>query len=218
MNKLIKLNLRGDLGEKVGRAWEFNVKSVKEAIFALNSVTKNKFNNYFIQNDKLYAKYRVLINGRDFSSPVNEINEKNWEQINHSELMMAKQNIETIDIVPFLESSDSKILGIITLVVGVVLIATGVFSEAGFVVANQGLIIMAGVTLLAAGVFALLSRPPEFGKFKDPDKIGGSYLFGGPVNVIDEGGPVPVGYGRLLVGSQVISSAYKINNYQTFRE
>lgn len=205
MSKLIKLRLFGDLGEKLGTDWEFATKSVKETICALNSVTKNKFNNYFIQNDKLYAKYRVLINGRDFSSPVREINEKNLEAINQSELMMQSQSIETIDIVPFIESSDSKILGIITIVIGVVLLFIPGFQVVGLI-------------LIAAGVASLLSRPPEFGKFRDPDKGKQSYLFGGPTNLIGEGGSIPVGYGRLLVGSQVISSAYKITDYQTFRE
>ena len=42
----------------------------------------------------------------------------------------------------------------------------------------------------------------------DPTQLANSYLFSGPVNVINEGGPVPIGYGRLIVGSQVIMSTY----------
>ena len=44
----------------------------------------------------------------------------------------------------------------------------------------------------------------------DPTQLANSYLFSGPVNVLNEGGPVPIGYGRLIVGSQVIMSAYGV--------
>ena len=37
-----------------------------------------------------------------------------------------------------------------------------------------------------------------------------SYLFNGPINVTNEGGPVPVGYGRLIVGSQVTYASYEV--------
>ena len=43
-----------------------------------------------------------------------------------------------------------------------------------------------------------------------PDSGGGepSYTFNGPVNTVGEGGPVPIGYGRLIIGSQQIFSSY----------
>jgi predicted phage tail protein len=52
-------------------------------------------------------------------------------------------------------------------------------------------------------------------KFEDFRKIENSntnpgYLFDGPANVLGEGGPVPVGYGRMKVGSQTIELS--INN------
>jgi predicted phage tail protein len=34
-----------------------------------------------------------------------------------------------------------------------------------------------------------------------------SYLFNGPVNTTEQGNPVPVLYGRLIVGSQVVSAS-----------
>lgn len=213
MNKLIKLNLHGDLGENVGKEWEFATKSVVETISALNTVTKNKFVNYFINNNKIQAKYRILINGQDFCSPVNEINDKNIEFVNQSELVR-KNNIHTIDIVPFLESNDSKILGIITLVVGLVLIATGLAAPAGISLALQAGLIIGGLTLAAAGIFALLSRPPEFNKFKREDSGKQSFLLGSPTNVIGEGGPVPVGYGRRIVGSQTIGVSKISRDYR----
>lgn len=214
-NKLIKLNLHGDLGDKLGKNWEFAVKSVREALSALNCITDNALNNYFIKNKKLDSHYRVLINGKDFRSPENVINKNNIEILSQTNLVYNINNLETIDIVPFIENTDSKILGIVAMVVGVVLIVVGLLTSwAG----GEGLVV-AGLGLFMAGVAALLVRLPEFENFRNIDKFGNqSYLFSGPTNIIGEGGPVPVGYGRMIVGSQVISSAYTIRDYQTFAD
>lgn len=214
MNKLITLKFHGDLAEwMVHKEWKLNVKSIKEAINAINCLTENKLNRYFIEKNKLKAKYRVLINGKDFRSPVREINEDNYEIIHQTQLLYNVDNLETIDIVPFIESSDSKILAVVTLIAAAILIVVG-----SFVPGAQGLIFI-GLALAMGGVMALLARPPEFQNFRNVDKFGNqSYLFSGPTNIVGEGGPVPVGYGRMLVGSQVISSAYSIKDYQTFRD
>jgi hypothetical protein len=62
--------------------------------------------------------------------------------------------------------------------------------------------------LLVAGVSNLLTPTP---KFEDVREIEGggkpSYMFSGPQNTVREGGPVFVGYGRLLVGSHVIQTS-----------
>lgn len=211
-NKLVKLHLHGELGKVVGEIWELNVNSVQKALLALNAITDCAFNSYFTNNNKLNAKYRILINGKDFRSPEKEINEKNAELITQTNLLYKIDNLETIDIVPFIENSDSKIFGIITAILGVVLIvvglATGQYWLAGI-----------GLALFMAGAASLLARPPEFQNFRNIDKFGNqSYLFSGPTNIVGEGGPVPIGYGRMRVGSQVISSAYTIQDYQTFRD
>lgn len=204
---MIKLRLFKELGDFCGgKEWNLNVTSAKGAIEALNILTDNKFARYFIQNNKLYSKYRVLINERDFYAPVNEINENNYDMINQSELVMKKKDIKTVDIVPFIENSDSRILAGIVIAIGIVLL----FVPGGAPI---------GIGLIAAGAVIFLTKPPAFANFRNIDKAGNeSYLFGGPINIIGEGGPVPVGYGRVLVGSQVISSAFKIVDYQTFRD
>ena len=67
---------------------------------------------------------------------------------------------------------------------------------------------MAGIGLLTAGVTSLMTPMPKFGDFREIEEGGSaSYLFAGPENTIQEGGPVFVAYGRLLVGSHVIQSA-----------
>jgi predicted phage tail protein len=202
--KLVKLNFHGDIGNFIPKKWELAVDSVKEALLAVENLTNGKYSKYFIQNNKLYAKYRVLINGRDFISTVKELNETNYEELNNSELIIKGDYIKSIDIVPILEGHE-EVIGALAIIVGVILL---------FIPGFQPI----GIALIAAGVAFFLTRSPKFQDFRKIDKGGGeSYLFGGPVNTVGEGGPCPVGYGKVLIGSQVISSSYKISDYQVVR-
>lgn len=215
MSELVSLNLWGELGEYVGSSsWELCVKSVQEALNAINTISKNKFSDYFIKKNKLQAKYRVLINGQDFACEHGELNEDNWQKFTESELVMKKKDLKTIDIVPLIESASSSLGGLITAILGVILIIVGVI--VAFFSFGTGLAIaFVGLALLGAGVFALLSKPPSFNFNQNLDTAAGqSYLFSGPSNTIGEGNPVPVGYGTMLVGSNVISAGYKISYFQ----
>ena len=57
-----------------------------------------------------------------------------------------------------------------------------------------------GSALMIAGVARLLFKPPT------PPTTGQSYLFNGPVNTSAQGNCVPVCYGRMRAGSQLISA------------
>lgn len=213
--KLTKITLHGDIGKKISKdVWNLSISSVREALHAINVLSNNELNNYFIRHNKLQAKYRVLINGRDFLCPVKELNETNMEEINNSELIMKHENLETIDIVPILEGTSNDVLGYIQIVVGVILMI------ASFFVPGLGpALFVAGLMLVGAGIMTLLTKPPKFDDFRKIDKAGkDSYLFSGPTNIVGEGGPIPVGYGTVLLGSQVISSSYRIQDYQIVRE
>ena len=106
-------------------------------------------------------------------------------------------------------------MSIVTIVVGIALIAAGgwgVFmSKAAFGAMSSGMkaaYVLGGIGLVAAGVTNLLTPMPKFGDFREIEGGGSaSYIFTGPQNTIREGGPVFVGYGRLLIGSHVIQSA-----------
>ena len=206
---LVSINLHGILGENVGKTWRLAVSSVGEALNAIEVLSKHKLYNFLHNLDKKGQKYQVLINKSPFVSS-KPITENNVNDVKETELMMKLgKKLKSIDIIPVLEGADKGILGII---LGVVLIAVGIFTLQpqiafpGAQMIGAGLII-GGIGMIAAGVINLLSSPPTFGDLPEFDSAAGkqSYLFGGPINTTREGGPVPVGYGRLRVGSQVIS-------------
>ena len=200
MSNLTQIKLHGVLGEQFQSEWKLNIESVAEAIHAIEVNTKRRFCKQLIENDKNDIKYRVLVNGEDvIDTRVMDIN--NIESMRNCELTI-KRKIEKIDIVPVIEGAGffddigdwfNTIVGI-----GLAIYGLGTGSAALF---------FAGVQLASQGIANLLAEPPEYEDFRDieqPNKRA-SYLFNGATNTVNEGGPVPVGYGRLIVGSQVIS-------------
>ena len=203
-DQLVEIKLHGVLAEQVGReVWNLAVSSVGEAVRALESQSKKLYKN-LIKNDKKNIKYRVLINEKDFLfDEEKDINTK--EGLNSSELVREYQNLKSIDIVPVVEGADAK--DIFAIIAGIVLIVLGVFTFGA--TTQMGMMLIAGgLGLMAAGIANLLTPMPEFGDFREIEGGGrASYIFSGPENTVREGGPVFIGYGRLLVGSQVVQSS-----------
>ncbi|MDR2926000.1 MAG: hypothetical protein LBU76_08685, partial [Azoarcus sp.] len=89
--------------------------------------------------------------------------------------------------------------GVLQTILGVVLVVVGYF-----VPGAQGLIPV-GVSMLLGGVITMLTKPPKTkGPAERPDNLP-SYGFDGATNTTAQGNPVPLFYGELIVGSQVVS-------------
>ena len=207
MNK-VKITVHGILAEQMGKSeWALRVENVREAIRGIQSNCKN-FYSHLIDNDKKNIKYRVLINEEDFF--IEEGKDTNTvEGLKSSQLCLEQiSNLKSIDIVPVVEGSDDW-FDWFTVILGVALIwVGGVGVAAAGWGSMYGSMVVAGIGLVAAGVANLLTPDPEFDDFREIEGGGRPpYAFSGPTNVTNEGGPVFVGYGRLLVGSQVIQSS-----------
>jgi len=212
---MVEVELHGILAEKVKKTkWNLSVNSVAEAIRAIEANTKILYKTlYELEKDNL--KYRVLINKKDFKIFKNpdEI-ENDLEKAIYSNLTVSykSEDLKSIDIIPIIEGAGgiiSAVAGIVLTIIGVVLL----FIPGGQIFGAA--LIIAGIGLTAAGFLSLLSSPPPFvaPEFQSPEvaaKGGGgkSYLFDGPTNTRGEGGPIPVGYGRLIVGSKTVSASF----------
>lgn len=193
---LVKITLHGKLADIVQKeTWELDVCSGAEAIHAINSQSDEKLRKYFLSQEKKDFRYDVLINGKKT---------KNNGDLSYNELSMPRNNIETIDFIPATEGAGGDWL----------LFSIGLM---GMGLAGNQMSFMASMALFAQGLANLLSKPPALPEPRqisnptsDPSQLANSYLFNGPVNVINEGGPVPIGYGRVMVGSQVIMTAYEV--------
>lgn len=189
---LREIRLYGELGRRFGRVHHLAVESVGEAIRALMANYRD-FEHAFINGA---AGYRVWV-GREKLQQADDVN-----------LPIGQRDV--IRIAPVVVGAGGGGLGQILL--GAALIGAAIFMPASIgAIGLFGTATVASVTgsiglsLVLGGVIQMLSPSPktEAGS-QDPNSP--SYVFNGAVNTEAQGHPVPVGYGRLIVGSAVISS------------
>lgn len=189
---LREIRLYGELGRRFGRVHYLAVKSIGEAIRALMANFQD-FENAMINGA---TGYRVW-SGPTRIGQVEDINLPSGQR-------------DVIRIAPIVVGAKSPFGAIL---LGAALIAVAVFVPGllpsvtlwgGTTVAS--LVGSIGFGLVLGGVAGLLSKQPTQAAGSQ-DKSAPSYIFNGAVNTTAQGGPVPVGYGRLIVGSAVISSS-----------
>lgn len=154
---MINLNLRGVLGEKLGKNWELEVYSILEAFEAIEANGK-RISNYYYDLNKFCTHFLVLVNG--VFMPSHLINAK-----------ILKPN-DKVEIVPVVQGSHPAVL------------------------------IFIGIALMVLSYVLLKALSPK--AFKDRQTT--STVLGNIRNVLNRNIPVPLGYGRLKVGSAVLSN------------
>ncbi|MFV9076860.1 tail assembly protein [Serratia fonticola] len=177
------VRLYGILGSTFGRVHILVVSTPQEAIKAL-SVTIPGFER-FLQT----AKER----GLTFSIFVGKNN------IGKDELEFSGS--EDIRVAPVIIGS--KKAGLFQTILGAVLVVAGAFLSWTPVGTPM---MMMGASMMIGGVIQMLS-PMQGGlaRRESPDNKP-SYAFGGPVNTIAQGNPVPILYGKRRIGGAIISA------------
>ncbi|HBG06332.1 MAG: hypothetical protein A2075_12240 [Geobacteraceae bacterium GWC2_58_44] len=214
---LKQIVLHGELGVLFGEHWQLDVLTPAEAVFAIN-VNRPGFTRHLCASEAEGIGYRILLDD---------------EPIDPAALAHPFGR-ETFHIVPILSGSGSDGRAVAKVVVGVVIaiasIGVGmaaygggmgamgtVFSEGAMGAAmsesallgmSYGTIAMMGASLAFTGVSQLLAKTPDLAAAQQD----GSFIFAGYVNTAAQGGPIPVGYGELIVGSTVVSSGLKVKS------
>lgn len=203
MNELVEVNIHGHLAEELGQSqWYLDVSSVKEAFHAIDMISNRQFTKLILKYQKTKGRCKILVNEEEMDVPnkemadLEELNEKKLSEI--SAVFDIERKMKKIDLIPIVEGAE----GFITVLLAVVLVIVAV-------VFQQWYLLPIAFGLLMAGVSALLAKPPDFGDFREIQQVGkkDSYLFNGPTNQIGEGGPVTIGYGRLIVGSLCVQAS-----------
>lgn len=175
--------LLGELGKRYGRKHRLDVKSAAEAVRALCANFKD-FASFVSSSKDRNVGYRV-INVRE-SISVDDLH---------------KPAGKIITIAPVIGGAGGN-GGLLNVIIGVTLIAASVLLPPG--PWTQPLMSV-GIAMTAGGVIQLLSPVPKM-PGRDDDDVKQSYVFSGAVNTTSQGQPVPFGYGRMIVGSAVISA------------
>ncbi|MNR34877.1 Bacteriophage lambda tail assembly protein I [compost metagenome] len=114
---------------------------------------------------------------------------------------MALSGTTEIRIVPIV--SGSKRGGLLQTVVGVALIVVGAVTSW----AGGAALVSVGIGMVAGGVLQMLSPVPKSPSQQEQASTENkpSYIFNGAFNTTQQGLPVPVVYGQMLVGSSVVA-------------
>ncbi|MHA6128926.1 tail assembly protein [Pseudomonas fluorescens group sp. PF-1] len=189
---MVIIKLSGSLAQKFGRKHEKLLDSgeAREAFSAMKHTVEG-FEAEIIRLSRLGIRFAIF---------------RNRENISEGEFSLS--GTTEIRIVPVIAGSKSG--GLFQTVVGVVLIAVGaVMTIASGGTASPlaaGLISM-GIAMTIGGVVQMLTPVPKSPSQQEQASTENkpSYLFNGAFNSTQQGLPVPVVYGRMLVGSSVVS-------------
>ena len=185
---MTKIHLLGKAGKKFGKEFNLEIKNVKQALRAIACQRKG-FYNFFIEEQKKGVEY-AFKRGEEFM------------KVGEEDLSFGKQDIF---IVPIAQGSVSdgfkRDLGGIMTVIGTILIIVGT------VTGNPALV---GWGTLLAGIGGYIMFDGIMGLIQDdsPGKKEEVALFGGPVNVVKSGVPIPLCYGRLQVSGAPINFGF----------
>lgn len=209
---MLTVRLHGHLEEKYGSEFRFEAATVREVIDALQA-NFDDFTEEFIKDQRAY---NILVDA---------------ESQEIGGCVVPIKTDSTIDIIPIIGGAGFlKSLGLI--IVGAILIVATSGAGLGFLASaaaggsafsglaglavsaigavGAGTIAAIGWGLALAGVASLLAGPDG------PDGGGPeSSSLSQTENIIGQGMPIPVGYGRLMVGSVVLSATVSSSYVQT---
>ena len=188
---MTKVYLKGRLGKVVGSFFKFNCRTLKEVFNAIEANT-GKFEKFISLNKK--REFAVFVDGKEVvCDGTFNVNVKAKEVL----------------IIPVLFGSFVATSAAITaaLLGGKMIIGV---SSLAFIATFKVVNFIVGAVLMAAFSFGMSLLMSKLMKKDDPEIVKTtSFAFQGAENVTRQGVVVPVGYGRMLVGSRVIS----INNF-----
>ena len=210
--------LYGELRNKFGEEFKFNINSAKEALAAINA-NKRGFLNEVKRLSMKGIHYRMVIDDC---------------VVQHPKEAEIQKTPSEIHIVPIVWGAGSNGMAIGMVVAGIVLMAatgglgaaamgmmgtTSIFGAgaaavgttaavaAGSLAAFSSTLAMIGASIAVQGVMSLLTPKPKADFNQEVQAGGKSYLFGNKPANASQGQAVPVGYGRLKIGSSQISSS-----------
>jgi predicted phage tail protein len=183
--------LNGQLGKMFGRRHRLDVKTAAEAVRAL------------VANFPPIEKYLIETRGVGYRVKLHDAPLQDIKELHHP------VGGGTISITPVIGGAGR---GLGQILLGAALIAVSfipglnVAVWAGATTTWASIAFSVGFSLALGGVAQMLAPSPKTGAPNERPENNPSYIFNGPVNTTAQGQPVPVGYGRLIVGGAVVSA------------
>mgnify|MGYP006280270435 CR=1 FL=1 len=198
--------LLGELGQKFGRMHRLDVRSPAEAVRAL-CANFPEFMRFVSSSVKRNVGYRVVTGGESIS--INQLHNP------------ASQRIVIAPVIAGAGGDDP----FTNILIGGLIIAAAFYTGGATLVAGEGIVFSGlagqvafgvGVSLALGGVAQMLAPTPQSNA--PQEQTPPSYVFNGAINTQAQGQPVPIGYGRLIVGSAVISASIGVDDLSIIEE
>lgn len=186
--------LYGGLRKQFGKRWMLDIDTPAEAIRAIDANVGGRLRQYLIDHSE--PGFHLLVGDRS---------------VGGVEEVAMHTGGQTLKIIPAVAGAKDAIW---TVIIGVALVwatAGWGFAEGSFGAMAMSAGSAIGVSLVLGGLAQMLFKPPTQG-LVDPTGDP-SYAFTGPVNTSAQGHPVPICYGKLRVGSAVISASFHTADY-----
>lgn len=186
------VRLYGWLGERFGSEWTLDVTSPQEAMRAISCQTRG-FSKAVLEHK---PGFKVIVGKNPIST---------------EEVAFPVSSREVIKVIPVTAGSKDDVSGFIfgAALIGLsfLLPVTPLFTLGTFAPSLSSIAFGFGVNMVIGGIAQALTSTPNTSSQPSPERPENrpSYVFNGAVNTTTQGNPVPVLYGVLEVGSQVIS-------------
>lgn len=200
---MTQVTLHGILAKEFRKTFSLAIKRPKEVFDAI-SCAHNNFRNRLVELANQGIHFTILVDGKKMTTI--------------EELSIVSDN-QQIDIVPLVCGAGRVgaiiaviAIGVLTAGAGLAIaggtLGAGFFGSAAAFAGNA--IASFGVGLVMMGIQMALAPKPKMDRpSADVNSAKQSFLFSSKANVAEQGIPVPVGYGRLRVGSAIIQSTIK---------
>lgn len=199
---MMNVTLHGILAKEFKKTFCLEIKRPKEVFDAI-SCSYGNFRNRIVELAHQGIHFVLLVDGKKITTM--------------EELSIASDN-QQIDIVPLVCGAGRAGMIIAVIALGVLTAGAGFAIGAGmgaaFFGSAAGLVgqslVSIGVGIAMMGIQMALAPKPKMDRpSADVNSAKQSFLFSSKANTAEQGIPVPVGYGRLRVGSAVIQSTIK---------
>lgn len=176
---MTKVNIEGHLGRVFGSVWNLQVSTFRELFSAMEANSKN-LRSYLHQNKKEY--WAIFVDG---------------ERVESDKFLQSNIKDKKVKIIPILAGAAAALAGFLVAQLGI---------QSAFIV---GLLEFVLTVLISAAIsFGISLLMAKLLSTNDPEAMKTtSFLFTSAENTTEQGQVVPVGYGRIKVGSKVISVA-----------
>lgn len=175
---MIRLHLYGQMKKDYGDYMDFDARTPREAVTAL-AYQCPKYKKYLQENS-----WHIVLGDKE-----NEISEQ--------ELDIHLGRYQEVHLIPTIEGQGKWTTTIIG--AAIVVVSAIWWNPAG---------IAMGVGMMVGGIISATTKVPgtQDTRQEEKDKRA-SFLFTGAVNSSTQGLPIPRGYGRVLIGSSVVSAS-----------